>query len=67
MIACGVSKLAAWFRDEFKRAGMKLDMAKSCVRFRRPEDLPLDAIGKVIASTPVDAYIGFYESNRKQK
>lgn len=63
----GDPKLAAWFRDEFKRAGKKLDMGKSCVRFRRPDDLPLDVIGKVIASTPVEAYIDIYRSSRKKK
>lgn len=62
----GDPKLAAWFREEFKRAGKKLDMGKSCVRFRRPDDLPLDVIARVIASTPIEAYIGFYQ-HRKRK
>jgi hypothetical protein len=52
-------------RDEFERAGKRLDMGKSCVRFRAVEDLALDAIARVIASTPVDQFIALYESSRK--
>src|SRR5918996_1036528 len=39
-------------RDAFKRAGKKLDMGKSCIRFRAADDLPLDSIGELVASTP---------------
>src|SRR5207248_6246879 len=39
---------AAWLKGEFRKAGKKLDMGKSCLRFKRLEDLPLEAIGKVI-------------------
>jgi hypothetical protein len=41
----------------FERAGKRLDMGKSCLRFRRPDDLPLDVIGEVIAATPVESMI----------
>jgi len=34
------------------------------VRFRRLEDLPLDLIGEVIASTSVDEHIAHYEAAR---
>lgn len=44
--------------------GKKLDMGKSCLRFKTPEDLPLDAIGELIASMSVDDYIAVYESSR---
>ena len=40
-------------RDAFKKAGKKLDMGKSCVRFKKAEDLPLETIGEIVASTPV--------------
>jgi hypothetical protein len=36
----------------FDEAGRKMDMGKSCLRFKSPSDLPLDAIADVIASTP---------------
>ena len=50
--------------DGFKKAGKKLDMGKSCIRFRTADDLALDAIGAAIASLPVDQYVAFYEATR---
>lgn len=49
-------------RDAFAAAGKKLDMGKSCIRFRALDDLPLDAIGRIIAATPPDAFIARYEA-----
>jgi hypothetical protein len=57
-------QLEAWFREEFKKAGKKLDMGKACVRFRKLDDLPLDVIGQVIARTPPEKYIAYYEASR---
>ena len=51
--------------DGFRKAGRKLDMGKSCIRFKALEDLPLDVIGGVVASTPVERYIEIYEGARK--
>ncbi len=50
-----------WFKDEYKKSGKKLDMGKSCLRFKSADDLPLDLIGKLIARFPVDEYIKLYE------
>ncbi|MCL1635647.1 DUF1801 domain-containing protein [Luteimonas sp. SX5] len=44
--------------------GKKLDMGKSCIRFKRAEDLPLEAIGELIASMSVADYIAVYEASR---
>ena len=55
-----------WFRTEFKVRGKKLDMGKSCVRFKKVEDLPLDVIGKAIARTPVRDFIALYEKAIKR-
>ena len=49
-------------RDGFANAGKKLDMGKSCVRFRKAEDLPLDVIGKLIAGTPPEEMIARHEA-----
>ncbi len=57
---------ATWLKDEFKRAGKKLDMGKSCLRFRRLEDLPLDVIGQACASTSVEQHIASYEASRQR-
>ena len=47
-------------RAAYARAGKKLDMGKSCLRFRSTDDLLLDEIGQLIAGTPVDAHIARY-------
>ncbi len=55
-----------WLRDEFKKAGKRLDMGKCCIRFKKLEDLPLHVIGQVIAEVPVEQYIEIYEDARKK-
>lgn len=49
-------------REGFKAAGKKLDMGKSCIRFKRPDDLALDAIARIIATTPPERFIQQYEA-----
>ena len=53
-------------QNAFRKAGKKLDLGKSCVRFKTADDLPLDVIGKTIAATPVKAFIEKYEKARKK-
>lgn len=53
------------FKDAFKKGGKKLDMGKACVRFKSLDDLPLDAIGREIASVPMKAYVARYLASRK--
>ncbi|HEY8199670.1 MAG TPA: DUF1801 domain-containing protein [Candidatus Limnocylindrales bacterium] len=53
-----------WFRERYAASGKKLDMGKSCVRFRKLDDLPLDLVAETIARTPVDRYIERYEAVR---
>ena len=55
------------FEERFKASGKKLNMGKSCVRFRKVEDLPLELIAETIASTPVEEYVRSYEQARKKK
>ncbi|MFA6909232.1 MAG: DUF1801 domain-containing protein [Patescibacteria group bacterium] len=62
----GSTKTAKWFREQFRKRGKKLNMGKSCVRFKRIEDLPLDVIGKVIGMVSVNQYIAHYEKTRKK-
>ncbi len=40
---------------------------RSCLRFKKIEELPLEALGTIIASMPVDAYITRYEASRKKR
>lgn len=55
------------FREGFAQAGKKLDMGKSCVRFKKLEDLPLDVIGEAVAGMPVEDYLARYEEAHKKK
>jgi hypothetical protein len=52
----------AWFCEEWKKAGKKLDMGKSCVRIKKLEDAPLQVIGKAIKRVPVKKHIESYEA-----
>ncbi len=48
--------------DGFKAIGRKPDMGKGCIRFRKADDLPLDAIGEVVAALPMERYISIAKS-----
>jgi hypothetical protein len=47
---------------EFKVAGKRLDMGKSCLRFKSLDDLPLDVVGRMIGGTTPEQYIAGYEA-----
>lgn len=53
-----------WLRDQFAKAGKKLDMGKSCVRFKKLEDLPLAVVGEAIRRVTLAGYIADYEAAR---
>jgi hypothetical protein len=65
MTVYGDKKTEQWFRTEFKTRGKKLDMGKSCVRFKTLDDLPLDVIGEAVALVPMEKWISMYEQSRK--
>ena len=50
------------FRDAWAKTGKKLDMGKSCVRFRKLDDLALDVIGESIRRVSARGFIEYYES-----
>lgn len=58
---------AQWFESEYKKSGKKLDMGKSCLRFKKIDDLPLELIGEAVARTPVQQFIAAYEKGRAKK
>jgi hypothetical protein len=60
-------KLLKWFTSEFpKHSKKKLDMGKSCVRFKKPEDIPLDLIGELVSKMTPQDWIALYEKNLKR-
>lgn len=66
MCAYGHKETRDWFVARYKASGKRLDMGKSCVRFRTIDDLPLDLIGETITRVSVEQYIDFYEKSRKK-
>lgn len=66
MGAYGDPALAERLREAFAAAGKRLDMGKSCIRFKRADDLPLEAIGEIVAAVPVKAFIAQYEASRRK-
>jgi uncharacterized protein YdhG (YjbR/CyaY superfamily) len=56
----------ARLKAAFEKAGKKLDMGKSCIRFKRAADLPLDALGAEIAAVPVDKFVSYVEASRRR-
>ncbi len=57
-----------WFTTEYsKRCKYKLDMGKSCVRFKKMEDIPYELIGELTAKMSTEEWIDIYETNIKKK
>lgn len=63
----GSEQLREWFEDSYARTGLRMDIGKSCVRFRTLDDLPLDLIGEAIAAVPVDAFIALHETVHERR
>ena len=60
-------KLLAWFTKEYGKLGKKkLDMGKSCLRFKHPEDIPIKLIGALAGKMSVKEWIAIYEKNFKR-
>ena len=54
--------LESWFVSEYpKHVKTKLDMGKSCIRFKKMEDIPFDFIGELVAKVSVEDWISNYE------
>ena len=62
MTVYGEGAEETWFRNEWAKTGKPLDMGKSCIRFKRLEDLALNVIGEAIRRVPVKRFIEHYES-----
>jgi len=45
------------FHEAYKKTGKRMDVGKSCVRFKKLDDLPLELIGKTIASLPMADFV----------
>jgi hypothetical protein len=61
-------ELLKWFTTEYsKNYKAKLDMGKSCMRFKKPENIPYKLIGELVKKMKVKDWIEIYETNYKKK
>ncbi|WP_405352044.1 DUF1801 domain-containing protein [Nonlabens sp. Asnod3-H03] len=59
--------LMEWFKEQYpKHSKYKLDMGKSCIRFKKVNDIPLELIAELCTKMSVDQWIGIYEENIKK-
>ena len=67
MCLYGHEKQLDWFREEWpKYSKKKLNMGKSCIRFSKPEDIPLELIGKLASQVTPQQWIEIYEKSMKK-
>jgi len=60
-------ELLKWFTSEYpKHSSAKLDMGKSCIRFKKPEHIPYKLIGELIKKMSVKDWIKIYEEKLKR-
>lgn len=60
-------ELLDWFVSEFpKHSNLKLDMGKSCIRFKKPEHIPYELLGKLVKRMTCEEWIRLYDSNIKR-
>ena len=59
-------ELLEWFQEEYpKHCKRKLDMGKSCIRFKYLDDIPYQLIGQLVQKICVKEWISIYENSRK--
>ncbi len=58
-----IPELHEWFVSEFAKTGIKkLDMGKSCIRFKKIEDIPMTLIAELVKKINPEQWIAYYES-----
>lgn len=61
------AELIAWFVEEYpKHVRTKLDMGKSCIRFKKPEQIPFELIAQLSARRDVGQWVASYERARNR-
>ena len=62
------SSLLEWFVKSYEALNIgKLDMGKSCIRFKRIDKIPLELIGELCSKLSVESYVSIYEANKPKK
>lgn len=63
----GDKEILDWFTTEYpKHSSSKLDMGKSCIRFKKPEQIPFEIIGQLMEKITVEDWIKTYEEVHKK-
>ncbi|RXK60964.1 DUF1801 domain-containing protein [Lacibacter luteus] len=61
-------QLLKWFQDAHAKASSKkLDMGKSCIRYKKPEDIPYELIGELVSKITPAEWIATYEKKFVRK
>jgi len=61
-------ELLDWFTSEYpKYSERKLDMGKSCIRFKKIDDIPYQLIGELTSKMSTEEWINVYETSIKKK
>ena len=72
MCIYGDEKQRAQFEKDWSKTGKKLNMGKSCIRFKNIDEIPLDVVTKAVKRVPVKGFLAHYaaaipKSKRKKK
>jgi hypothetical protein len=68
MVLYAKKDLMDWFVSEYaKQCKYKLDMGKSCIRFKKMDDIPFELIGQLTSKISVDEWIKIYETAIKKQ
>ncbi|MFT4022349.1 MAG: DUF1801 domain-containing protein [Flavihumibacter sp.] len=59
--------LKKWFAEAFAKTGWKLDMGKSCIRFKNPDKIPFELMGELATKITVQEWIARYEKSLAKK
>ena len=58
--------LLNWFTEAYNALNIgKLDMGKSCIRFRNPNKIPFELIGELVSKMSVNQYLSLYKATLK--
>ena len=61
-------KLLKWFKEQYaEQSPVKLDMGKSCVRFKKMHLIPYSLLGELVRKMTTEDWIGIYESNLNRR
>ena len=58
----GDSELLRWFEQEYAKTGYKLDIGKSCIRFKKTDQIPYNLIAELVKKVSLQEYVEQYQT-----